>query len=218
MTLSWRRIEQTLIKLPNFAGDDSAVKLRSYSQGKMALSKSNNITPLKISQKSTCVPSLPKIKPVQLSTNTHAPNPQLATILLQDLEQNLISWQRELKIIQKQIEDIYLEGAIINGWLESYESSKIKVSKSAPDVHRQKEINAQADHVNLSTSHQYRLCRLDEQGRLWYRWCHPQQLGYLSMAIARYHRFRKLKTRQQDLCHHLQQFTETLINFHGNFN
>ena len=64
-------------------------------------------------------PSLPKLKTPSFSSHRHGANPALAMNLLQEIQETVAGWQIELQNILKQIQDIYLEGPIVNGWLES---------------------------------------------------------------------------------------------------
>ena len=64
-------------------------------------------------------PSLPKFKTPTFSSHRHGANPALAMNLLQEIQETC-GWlaKRTAKNFQ-QIQDIYLEGPIVNGWLES---------------------------------------------------------------------------------------------------
>ena len=66
------------------------------------------------------VPTLPKLKSPSLSSHRNAANPVLAMSLLKEIEAVVSGWQDELQAVIHQIQDLYLEGPIVDGWLESY--------------------------------------------------------------------------------------------------
>jgi hypothetical protein len=68
------------------------------------------------------VPNLPKFKLPNFTNHRNGANPALATNLLKEIYDIVAGWQVELQQVLKQIQDIYLEGPIVNGWLESHPS------------------------------------------------------------------------------------------------
>ena len=66
--------------------------------------------------------ALPHAKAVSVSHHRHATNPDLAMSLLKDIETTVVAWQLELEQIILQIQAVYADGPIVEGWLESQAS------------------------------------------------------------------------------------------------
>lgn len=179
----------------------------------------------------TKAPSLPKLKPPALSPQRHAANPALAMNLLKEIEEIVGKWQQELQQIVRQIQDLYLEGPIVDGWLDSHVQEEaldwealkqvLDLSK-APSIHQLmnyvEEFTQQ--HSDTQVSYQspragYRLCGLDENGQFWSKPCPPEQVPSVSVAIARYQKLRQLLNRKKELEARLGQLAETLVVLHG---
>jgi hypothetical protein len=168
-------------------------------------------------------PSLPKLKTPSFSSHRHGANPALAMNLLQEIQQSVAGWQTELQNILKQIQDIYLEGPIVNGWLESNphepEAGGTATLRHA-EVHRLmnyvEEICATGGKVSYKSSITgYRLCGVDDAGKVWSRPCPADQVPNVSMAIARYQKLRQLLGRKQSLETRLSQLAQTLVVLHS---
>ncbi|MEH2167136.1 MAG: hypothetical protein V7K41_10770 [Nostoc sp.] len=168
-------------------------------------------------------PSLPKLKTPSFSSHRHGANPALAMNLLQEIQETVVGWQTELQNILKQIQDIYLEGPIVNGWLESNptepESGGTATLRHA-EVDRLmnyvEEICATGGKVSYQSSITgYRLCGVDDTGKVWSRPCPPDQVPNVSMAIARYQKLRQLLGRKQSLETRLSQLAQTLVVLHS---
>ncbi len=165
-------------------------------------------------------PSLPKLKSVGMSNHNNANNPALARNLLQEIEQIVVSWQTELQQIIRQIQDIYLEGPIVDGWLESPKQSpktgNVGVSKAQQD-HLLDYVDTLTDEnvAYQSPRPGYRLCGLDEHGKLWSKPCPSDQVPDVGVAIARYQKLRQLLQRKQERETRLNQLAETLIVIHS---
>lgn len=169
-------------------------------------------------------PSLPKFKTPNFSNHRHGANPALAANILQEIQAHVASWQRELHTIVQQIQDLYLEGPIVNGWLES---NPWETEHGGTATLRHGEVERLMDlveeicapdgskipHPNLKTG--YRLCGVDASGKVWSRPCPPNQLAAVSMAIARYQKLRQLLGRKQYLETRLSQLAETLVVLHS---
>jgi hypothetical protein len=147
-------------------------------------------------KESSPLPNLPKSKLPNFSNSRHVTNPEFALKLLKEIEGMVSAWQRELQNILLKIQDLYLEGPVIDGWLES-QTSETKPS-SGPVVLRHAEIEKLMEYVEdicklseLENSEDpprtdYRLCGLDADGQLWSRPCPTEQVPIVSLAIARY--------------------------------
>ncbi|WP_066380905.1 MULTISPECIES: hypothetical protein [unclassified Anabaena] len=168
-------------------------------------------------------PSLPKFKTPTFSNHRHGANPALAMNILQEIQEEVALWQTELQLIVQQIQDIYLEGPIVNGWLES---NPWDVEQGGTATLRHAEVERLIDYVqeicdpngtppNPSLRTGYRLCGVDESGKLWSRPCPPNQLATVSLAIARYQKLRQLLGRKQYLETRLSQLAESLVVLHS---
>jgi hypothetical protein len=174
-------------------------------------------------QESGCkVPNLPKLKKPSLSSHRNAANPALAMNLLQEIQEKVTNWHSELHKIVRQIQDIYIEGPIVNGWLESQLTEK-PLTNSTPNhneveqhINQVEEIyTPQQEISDESPRTGYRLCGLDATGQVWSRPCPPEQVPSVSMAIARYQKLRQLLGRKQYLETRLTQLAETLVILHS---
>ncbi|HEY9604571.1 MAG TPA: hypothetical protein V6C85_23400 [Allocoleopsis sp.] len=170
-------------------------------------------------------PTLPKLKPVSISEHRHAANPALATTLLQEIQEIVERWQKELKTTVRQIQDIYLEGPIVDGWLESHPREPEEGVETVRRTEGDRLMDYVAEEVNQSdtevicetprTGTGYRLCGLDADGQFWSRPCPADQVPSVSLAIARYQKIRQLLNRKQVLETRLTQLAETLIVMHS---
>ncbi|MBW4650173.1 MAG: hypothetical protein KME06_16015 [Kastovskya adunca ATA6-11-RM4] len=167
-------------------------------------------------------PSLPKFKSPSFSDHRHAANPALAMNLLKEIEGVVGGWQKELQQILRQVQDIYLEGPIVDGWLDSH----ARESEMGGETVRHAETDRLMDYEEVlnqsdtNVTYQaprtgYRLCGLDADGKLWSQPCPAEQVPDVSMAIARYHKLRQLLSRKQYLETRLSQLAETLIVLHS---
>ena len=168
-------------------------------------------------------PTLPKFKTPSFSNHRHGANPALAMNMLQAIQEKVASWQMELQTIVQQIQDIYLEGAIINGWLESHPQQP-ETGGTATLRHAEvdrlmdyvEEICANGEKESYKSVHtDYRLCGIDATGQVWSRPCPVDQVPSVSIAIARHKRLRQLLGRKQDLENRLSQLAETLVMLHS---
>jgi hypothetical protein len=174
-------------------------------------------------------PALPKFKTPSFTSHRNAANPALAVNLLQEIQANVGTWEAELQKIVRQIQDIYLEGPIVNGWLESHEREQ-KPEPKATATLRHAEVDRLMDYVEEICAKQgttvsfqsaesartgYRLCGLDASGQVWSRPCPPEEVASVSMAIARYQKLRQLLGRKQYLETRLSQLAQTLVVLHS---
>ncbi|WP_375468325.1 hypothetical protein [uncultured Nostoc sp.] len=168
-------------------------------------------------------PSLPKLKTPSFSSHRHGANPALAMNLLQEIQESVADWQTELQNILEQIQDIYLEGPIVNGWLESNPTepepggtATLRHAEVDRLMNYVEEICATGGKVSYQSSTTgYRLCGVDDAGKVWSRPCPPDQVANVSMAIARYQKLRQLLGRKQSLETRLSQLAQTLVVLHS---
>jgi hypothetical protein len=167
-------------------------------------------------------PILPKFKTPTFSSHRHGANPALAMNILQEIQEKVAGWQQELHSILQQIQDIYLEGPIVNGWLESNPESETNGTATLRHAEVDRLINyveeicandGKAPHQAYRAG--YNLCGVDNSGKVWSRPCPPDQLVSVSMAIARYQKLRQLLGRKQYLETRLSQLAESLVVLHS---
>ncbi|WP_016952274.1 hypothetical protein [Anabaena sp. PCC 7108] len=168
-------------------------------------------------------PSLPKFKTPSFSNHRHGANPAFAMNLLQEIQETVADWQTELQVILQQIQDIYLDGPVINGWLES---NPQEPTPGGTATLRHAEVERLMDYVEEicepgdkvsppSLRTDYRLCGVDAAGKVWSRLCPVEQVPTVSMAIARYQKLRQLFGRKQHLETRLSHLAETLVALHS---
>jgi hypothetical protein len=190
------------------------------------LSFSMAVQPFPANKQQGKTPTLPKLKPPSISEHRHAANPALAMNLLKEVEEIVGRWQNELQTIVRQIQDIYIEGPIIDGWLESHSrepqeglgsvrpTTVDRLMDYVPEVLEQSDEKVTCESPRTG----YRLCGLNADGQFWARPCPPDQLPSVSLAIARYQKLRQLLSRKQELETRLSQLAETLVVMHAHLN
>lgn len=117
-------------------------------------------------------------------------NSALAINLLKDLQAQVQTWVTTLETVLQQIQAVYTEGPLVDGWLESF--------------------------TDQPATSGYRLCGLGQDGQIWSRPCPPNQVPDISLAIARYQRLQTLLTQKQRLETQLGYLTESLVELHTN--
>ncbi|MGQ4650278.1 hypothetical protein [Lyngbya aestuarii] len=195
------------------------------SVGGSSPSFSMAVQPFSADQHHGKTPTLPKFKSPRISEHRHGVNPALAMNLLKEIETIVGRWQQELQTILQQIQDIYQEGPIIDGWLDSHDrqphDGQATVRHTTTDRLRDyEEVFRQSD---AKVSYQsprtgYRLCGLDGNGQHWSRPCPAEEVPSVSLAIARYQKLRQLLSRKQDLETRLGSLAETLVVMHAHLN
>lgn len=144
--------------------------------------------------------------------------PSLAQQLLQQLESAIAQETATLNQAVQQIQSLYQEGPIVDGWLEA---ANCEVHPQLTKLHHLdgeslvSYIEQLCDQLprspqQLASHPPYRLCGLDAEGRLWSRPCPPNQVDRICLAIARYHRLRQLLDHKQVAETRLINLTKTL--------
>lgn len=110
-----------------------------------------------------------------------------------------------------QIESLYREGPIVDGWLESYACESIPSSdRTVDDVDTLEYVKAgsleQEKVVYEAPRSCYRLNGVSATGQSWSYPCPIEQLPSVSVAIARYEKLMQLLDRKRDLEKRLHQF------------
>ncbi len=174
--------------------------------------------------KAAIAPDLPGFPFTPLAATRHATDPALAFGILREIEGTLLSWQRELQRLQLEIQELHMEGPIIDGWLESQPTTP---PPPETEFIRHAEIDALMGYVNTicDTAPEgmiqdtpragYRLCGLDADGKVRSRDCPPERVPQVSLAIARCQKVRQLVTRKNDLESRLSKLAEHLVSVHS---
>jgi hypothetical protein len=155
----------------------------------MTATASTSVSPFTVAMGRFAEPKqviLPRLKPSPLQHHRYSTNPGFVMGLLQDIAIVVGGWQGQLEQIHSQIQALYLEGPIVEGWLETRFAT---------------------GYDNLPS---YLLCGLDQSGAPWSRVCPPEQLPEVSLAIARYQKLRQYLNQKEAMESHLQQLGETL--------
>ena len=109
----------------------------------------------------------------------------------------------EIQKIVAQIKHLYLEGPIVDGWLESQQYTPPKNMMQRGDSvepemdYVQEVFNFEQGKVTCESPRAgYLLCGLDAAGKKWSRPCPLEQLPSVSIAIARYQKLQQLLERK----------------------
>ncbi|MBF2025447.1 MAG: hypothetical protein IGS48_01595 [Oscillatoriales cyanobacterium C42_A2020_001] len=162
-------------------------------------------------------------------------NSALATNLLKDCQMKVSEWVAALEAVVQQIQGLYEEGPIVDGWLESFkpdgsfdtEARQVAIAKALkqstspqlpslqtmpmPDAAN----NSVAGEVTTGGKTGYRLCGLSDDGQIWCRYCPNDQIPDVSLAIVRYQRLQTLLAHKHSLESRLGLLTEALVDVHG---
>lgn len=199
------------------------------STGGTAQGTPPRVAPFPVSQQASQLPMLPRRKRPTFSRHRHDANPALALKVLQDIQIAVDAWHGELKQTVQQIQDIYMEGPIVDGWLEVVEDPSGPNHDLSAAMLRHadpRELSGYVDQLyqsldqnpgegagaNQQGSPSYRLCSLDSDGRLNCIPCPPEQLSTISLAIARHQRLRQLLDQKQYLEARLKRTVEVLTH------
>jgi len=167
------------------------------------------------------LPLLPRAQRPSFSSHRNDANAALALDLLADVQGAIVGWHQALRDILLEIQELYMSGPIVDGWLES---TNRQTTQTALDEHAailrhgdpeqvaayvdQLAQQARADATQQGS--QYRLCTLDADGQMQCQECPPGQLGVISQAIARNQKLRQLVSQKQYLEAKLKRASEAL--------
>jgi hypothetical protein len=161
--------------------------------------------------------NLPKYKLPSFTSHRHDTNPDLALTLLRDILAVVEEWRSQLQEVVRQMQDLYREGPIVDGWLECF-NEKVHTTTA---VLRHAEVDRLMDCVeeichDPSTMHpEYRLCGLDTGGQIWSCPCPADQVANIGLAIARHQKLQQLLIQKQQLEYRLGRMTTELVQLHG---
>lgn len=161
------------------------------------ISATSHLQPDPAKQNAYTEPTLPKFN--SSTTPADSSSNSASEMLLPD-DTDVAACQAELQQIVRQIKDLYMEGPIVDGWLESHQCIP-----EPRDVTRCDEVEHRIDYVTYSFEQgiscesphaTYRLCGFDAVGQKWSRPCPLAQLPSVSIAIARYQYLQQLLKRK----------------------
>lgn len=175
------------------------------------------------------LPLLPRRKLPTFSRHRHDANPALAVKVLQDIQMAVEAWHQDLKLTIHRIQALYMEGPIVDGWLETVDEHQ-QGQAAALDAALLRHGDPQAlsgyveqlcqslespaaEPAALGTDlgrPGYRLCSLDSDGRVQYFPCPPEQLSTISLAIARHQKLRQLLDHKHFLEAKLKRTVEVM--------
>lgn len=120
--------------------------------------------------------------------------------------QTVAACESQLRQIVHQIENLYMEGPIVDGWLEFCTPTSAPITTLHHDsvnhlINNGEEVIGFDPEIatNELSSVNYRLCGLDASGQKWAYPCPPDQLLSVSVAIARYQKLQQLLQQKQYL-------------------
>jgi hypothetical protein len=178
------------------------------------------------------LPLLPRRKRPAFSRHRHDANPALAIKVLQDIQMSVEAWHQDLKQTVQRIQALYMEGPIVDGWLETIDNGT--PANQPPELDtallRHGDPQALTGYVErLCQSPEsptasptppssdlgrpgYRLCSLDSDGRVQHFPCPTDQLSTISLAVARHQKLRQLLDHKQFLEAKLKRTVDVMTN------
>lgn len=175
---------------------------------------------------------LPPVRSETFVSQRHEVNPALALNLLNDIQSKILLWQDQLRQLVQALHTLHAQGPMVEGWLES--AAEAGHAHQSPDATllRHGDTDALLQYIDSLDSRparasvatsaatstatkqvastEYRLCRLDENGQVRSQPCPPEQMGVVSMAIARYQKFKQLLEQKAAVDSKLEQAVDLL--------
>lgn len=208
------------LDLPAFLSTATAKAKTSDSETSRSSSVSYSVQHPSTSEQAA-LPLLPRTKQVHFSSHRNDANAALALDLLSDVQGAIVSWHETLRATLLEIQQLYMAGPIVDGWLESVDR---QATQADLDEHAAvlrygdpeqvaayiEKLSQQANIETSAQGSQYRLCSLDADGQMQCEVCPPEQLGVVSQAIARNQKLRQLVSQKQYLEAKLKRASEAL--------
>jgi hypothetical protein len=147
------------------------------------------------------------------SRHQNGSNPDIALNLVQEILANIVTDRTELTTIGNQIQLIYREGPIVDGWLEC----STQKMENTTQVLRHAAVDDLLDYVaemaqDPGKSHpEYRLCGIHADGKTWSCPCPPEQIASISLGISRHQKLQPLLLRKTVLEKHLGLVAEEVV-------
>lgn len=172
------------------------------------------IPPISVPSTGRKTPTLPAFRSPSVSEPQPIPEPEIARAAPQSEDPALLVAQEQE--IVKQIQELYNEGPIVDGWLESYHPSQSERDLLAYDTTRQSVEYVEALDSSLpkkvtceTPRSAYRLCGVHPSGQNWSYPCPLDQLASVSIAIARYEKLVQLLERRQAVKTRLSELAQS---------
>ena len=173
------------------------------------------LAPFPVQAQPSQLPLLPRRKRPTFSRHRHDANPALAA--------------KVLKQTLQRIQTLYMEGPIVDGWLETVEEQPTDAASLDTALLRHGDPQALSGYVERLYQTEdapppptapgtdlarpgYRLCSLDSDGRVQHFPCPPEQVSTLSLAIARHQKLRQLLDHKQFLEAKLKRTVEIMTS------
>lgn len=181
--------------------------------------------------------ALPPIRSTQFVSQRHEVNPAIALNLLKDIQAAVCVWQEQLRQIVAALHTLHAQGPMVDGWIESSapvtrvdsaDSTILRHGDAATLLQYVEALDCTSSHPSESVSQNskasnspgnskqtqglptYRLCHLNASGQVISQPCPAEQMGMVSMAIARYQKFRQLMNKKQAIEAKLQRTVNDL--------
>jgi hypothetical protein len=210
----------TPIDLPSFMQSPPAPHFETGSAAPLKASVSYSVGRA-VSAEQAALPFLPKTKRPHFSSHRNDANAALALDLLNDVQVAIVGWHEALRDTLLAIQQLYMAGPIIDGWLESVnrqttqadldeQAAVLRHGDPAQVAAYVEQLSQQAQANTALGGTQYRLCNLDADGQMQCQLCPPEQLGIVSQAIARHQQLRQLVSQKQYLEAKLKRAAEAL--------
>jgi hypothetical protein len=152
---------------------------------------------------------LVKVQTPKFSNLRQDANPILAAHMLQEMYKMVTGWQVEIQSIEQGMAKVNATGPVLAAWLESRTFKPGSTGEPIPTPYTT--INP----IGLTAVDPlagYRLCGLDEHGKLWTRPCSMAEILSVSRAIARYQQLKDLIDRKRTIELHIRQILEDLVH------
>jgi hypothetical protein len=136
-------------------------------------------------------------------------NPILAAHMLQEMYKMVTEWQQELEEIETKSLNVTASGPVLAAWLESRTFKHGSTGAEIPTPY----VTVDAiDLTDVDPQAGYRLCGLDEDGKLWTRPCPMAEILIVSRSIVRYQQLKNLNDRKQQIEQYIRQVLEDLVH------
>lgn len=218
MKQALKRIEATLQQLETVKTTSypqpAAAKKRTYS---FKISRTQTQNAPEEQQPSPAQTSLAKaLKLPKFNSASHRCTPQAVNSGSEansspETPLDIASYEEKLEQVIVQIKDTYLEGPLVDGWLESHPpipeptSGTLRHGSVEHLMEYVEEVCSFEGIICESPRTSYRLCGLDAAGQKWSHPCPLEQLPSVTMAIARYQKLQQLLQQKQSLEIHLKR-------------
>jgi hypothetical protein len=159
-------------------------------------------------------PPAPKNDRLQLPQLFPVGSVELSPVVETQIERSP-SAKISLEQVLQQIQALYHEGPIVDGWIDSSPAVLEPDDKVEEIVFERPDLSTAAFSAPASSLTSYRVCGIDTSGEQWSYSCPIDQLLELSVAIARYHKLQELLAQKQQLQSqlHSSAIGENINNF-----